>query len=514
MASIYFQPQSLSVVQVGQYLAGLVRVPRNLEHHPSKRRKAILTEFQTAVWILTVVVYRLHFHPISKYPGPKLWAATALPSTYYTIVGAKASKMSELHNKYGPIVRVGPYELSYISEVAERDIYSSHRASGGKQLGKYKFTPPSRIGGIFNNPNDADHSRLRKILGVAFSDKAVREREPFLQDYTTLFIKRLKEQPVGKPIDMVWWLGCIGFDTVAHLTFGDSFHALQTTTLPEMASQNHDLLITSARRAALGQFFLGRLLAKMKSRICRLQSSLSTAKVERRELTLIKIRVSIMSKKIGSQKGLSQGEMAVVSNDFNMAGSDTSASALSVMIYHLLQNPSKLQILTNEIRSSFKTEEEIKGPAINNLKYLNAVINESMRLNHPAPETTRRITNPGGNTICGDHIPGDIRVGVYRYAAGHYAPAWKDVESFVPERWLGDKEYEGDNLGLVNPFAIGPRNCIGQIFAMVYMRLVLGRLFWNFDLELCIESRNWLDMKMYSLIIDKAPLFVKLRSVR
>jgi hypothetical protein len=47
------------------------------------------------------------------------------------------------------------------------------------------------------------------------------------------------------------------------------------------------------------------------------------------------------------------------------------------MIYHLLQNPSKLQILTKEIRSSFKTEEEIKGPAINNLKYLNAVINES-----------------------------------------------------------------------------------------------------------------------------------------
>jgi cytochrome P450 len=79
---------------------------------------------------------------------------------------------------------------------------------------------------MINNPHDADHSRLRKILGVAFSDKAVREREPFLQDYTTLLIKRLKEQPVGKSIDMVWWFDCIGFDTVAHLTFGDSFHAL------------------------------------------------------------------------------------------------------------------------------------------------------------------------------------------------------------------------------------------------------------------------------------------------
>jgi cytochrome P450 len=51
---------------------------------------------------------------------------------------------------------------------------------------------------------------------------------------------------------------------------------------------------------------------------------------------------------------------------------------------------------------------------------------------------------------------------VYRYAAGHYAPAWKDVESFVPERWLGGKGYEDDKLGIVSPFATGPRNCIGQ----------------------------------------------------
>jgi cytochrome P450 len=78
------------------------------------------------------------------------------------------------------------------------------------------------------------------------------------------------------------------------------------------------------------------------------------------------------------------------------------------MIYNLLQSPSKLQNLTEEIRSAFKTDEEIKGPPLNNLKYLNAVINEGMRLNHPAPETTRRITNPGGNTICGDHIPGGV----------------------------------------------------------------------------------------------------------
>jgi len=91
---------------------------------------------------------------------------------------------------------------------------------------QYKFTPPSRIGGIFNNPNDADHIQARNILGVAFSDKAVREREPFLQDYTTLFIKRLKEQPVGKPIDMVWWVGLLARYSSSTSHFRRFVHAL------------------------------------------------------------------------------------------------------------------------------------------------------------------------------------------------------------------------------------------------------------------------------------------------
>lgn len=51
---------------------------------------------------------------------------------------------------------------------------------------------------------------------------------------------------------------------------------------------------------------------------------------------------------------------------------------------------------------------------------------------------------------------------MYRYARGHFARAFKDVESFVPERWLGDKAHEGDQLGISVPFAMGPRGCIGQ----------------------------------------------------
>jgi cytochrome P450 len=85
-----------------------------------------------------------------------------------------------------------------------------------------------------------------------------------------------------------------------------------------------------------------------------------------------------------------------------------------------------------------------------------------MRLVPAAPETFRRVTNRGGNIISGDLIPSGTVVGVYHWAAGHNAASWKDVESFVPERWLGDERYKDDDKSVLQFFNVGPRNCVGQ----------------------------------------------------
>ena len=141
-------------------------------------------------------------------------------------------------------------------------------------------------------------------------------------------------------------------------------------------------------------------------------------------------------------------------------------------------------MLIREIRSNFGSEDEITMIGTNSLKYQTAVINESMRWAPAGPETTRRITNKGGNVICGEFVPGGVSplflaliahfvqpaergceqtlVGTYAWAAGHYNGAWKDTNSFVPERWLGDKRYEGDARGVSNVWNAGPRNCLGQ----------------------------------------------------
>ena len=66
-----------------------------------------------------------------------------------------------------------------------------------------------------------------------------------------------------------------------------------------------------------------------------------------------------------------------------------------------------------------------------------------------------------------------------------------------------------DSRAVLQPFSVGPRNCIGRNLAYNEMRLILARVLWNFDLELCDESKGWSDQKAY-ILWEKPPLLCKL----
>lgn len=65
----------------------------------------------------------LYFHPLSKIPGPKLWAASRLPYVIALLKGNLIYRMDEFHAKYGNTIRVGPNEVSFAKDEAWKDIY-------------------------------------------------------------------------------------------------------------------------------------------------------------------------------------------------------------------------------------------------------------------------------------------------------------------------------------------------------------------------------------------------------
>lgn len=88
-----------------------------------------------------------------------------------------------------------------------------------------------------------------------------------------------------------------------------------------------------------------------------------------------------------------------------------------------------------------------------------------------------------------------------------------DPKSFIPERWLPEvpERYRNDRKDALQPFSVGPRNCIGKNLAYFEIRSILTRMMWHFDMELCEQSRAWTQQKAY-LMWDKPPLWVKLRN--
>jgi cytochrome P450 len=110
------------------------------------------------------------FHPLRKFPGPKLAGASGLYLGYYGLRGQTHTIVEKLHDKYGDVVRTTPNELSFINEAAWKDIYS-YRAKDRSQMQKQR-APLKGPYHVIIAPDDV-HARQRKILSASFSERAV-----------------------------------------------------------------------------------------------------------------------------------------------------------------------------------------------------------------------------------------------------------------------------------------------------------------------------------------------------
>lgn len=178
----------------------------------------------------SVVVYNLFFHPLRRFPGPKLWAATPLPAALSVLRGLSHVKILELHKRYGDIVRVGPNELAFAHSDVWKDI-CGHLKRDQEENGKDPKYGNEDLDKSLISASRERHGPMRRLLSHGFSARAMAEQQPLINTYIDLFMERLREhgENGSRPIDASKWFEWTTFDIIGDLAFGESFGCLRTS---------------------------------------------------------------------------------------------------------------------------------------------------------------------------------------------------------------------------------------------------------------------------------------------
>jgi cytochrome P450 len=340
------------------------------------------------------------------------------PFAYSLQQGNLVHDTKKFHDKYGPIVRLAPNELSFIDANAWQDIYG-HRKRGHKEFTKNPIWAQPAPNGVLSmiNAKEEDHPRMRKPFVPGFSQKSLKAQEGIMQGYIDLLMRQLKKHiENGQPVvDIKDYYNWTTFDIIGDLGFGEPFDCLQTETYHAWVSFLFGHLKDGALMASVNFYpwisgLLFALLPKSAFNEAQAHFKMSCEKLSRRMGRKDDGRTDLMTHvlSLGDDRGLSLPELEATSAIIILAGSESTSTMLTGTTNLLVRNPSKLAKLVNEIRTAFPKESDIKLDPLEQLPYLQAVFREGFRLLPPVPTQIPRIVPSEGDVVCGHVLPGNV----------------------------------------------------------------------------------------------------------
>ncbi|KAK7718172.1 hypothetical protein SLS57_006046 [Botryosphaeria dothidea] len=377
---------------------------------------------------------------------------------------------------YGPVVRLSPTELSYITSDAWNDIYARHGGNNALPKEPAFNTPTGELPpGLVQIVDGAPHARQRRVFAPAFTNTALKKQEEMILGHVrkliAIFQRASERSGAEAEVNVTDVFNFLTFDVMADLSFGRPLGLLDAEEYsPWVKNVLAVFQLISIRGIVL--FYLPQLKNLM------LRAFTSKAVMEKRQ-THIAYAAGLVDQRLDQgeldrpdiwslvekkQDLLTRPETYANAATFMAAGTETITTSLCGAVWFLTNHRERMDIVRKELRS-LKTEENFTMEPLAKLEYLNAVINESMRLYPPTPDMLYRLVPEGGADICGKHVPAGMVVGLHQYPAYHSALNFHRPEEFIPERWLpsaSENEFANDDRKILQPFSKGPRTCIGK----------------------------------------------------
>ncbi|KAJ4252348.1 hypothetical protein NW762_010946 [Fusarium torreyae] len=434
--------------------------------------------------------------------GPEVSRWTDIVLKYHWLKGTRAQYVHGLHQRYGqfetiklrcvadpvqsgPVVRVGTDEVDICDPTAAKAIHSVKE--GYKKAPFYEILIP----GTTNLVNAIDvefHRRHRRLLSSPLSESSLKTVEPTVDSYMkTAIIGMRREMEERGAVDVAkFWL-FMTTDIIVELSFGESFGILENgkdiqknqyiEDLENLASRGairttFPTLISLATKLPLPMF------KETTAAVTRLRnySEQAIARYKRDFASNPAAAKPMLFKKLfeAGEAGLSEEEIRAEAQAYIVAGSDTTSTTLTYLVFCVCRNNEVKKALVKELQM---LSGDFSHADLRDLPYLNNVIDETLRLYAAAPGALPRVVPPGGAYLAGHFLPENTVVSTQAWTLHRNPLIFPNPEKWDPSRWEhGNKEMHD----AVMPFGGGSRVCIGKHLAKMELRLATARFFRAF----------------------------------
>ncbi|XP_029170390.1 cytochrome P450 9e2-like [Nylanderia fulva] len=347
--------------------------------------------------------------------------------------------------------------------------------------------------------------QVRPLLSPAFTSSKMKSMFKLMSDYATEFSNYLTQMSVEKRImDTKDIFTRYTNDVIATCAFGISVDSMRNQKNEFYLSGKEGTTFNSITFLKIFVYRSLPWLAKIfKLRLLRPQIAdyfrnliETTIKIRDEKGIVRPDMLQLMMDSRGTEdKGLSAEDMLCQALIFFFGGFESTSNLMCFAAHEIAVNQEIQKKLQHEIDQVL---EESNGEApyemVNNMEYLDAVINEALRM-YPVTPFTDRVcvkefelppTLPGIKPFT---IKKGEAVWIPVYGLHHDPQYFEEPEKFDPERFLGERKKKILNSGAYLPFGLGPRMCIGNRFALMETKVLLFHLLARCDLEVCAKTQ-------------------------
>ncbi|KAI1271765.1 cytochrome P450 [Xylaria sp. FL0933] len=452
-------------------------------------------------WGICIGVYRATYHPLARIPGPKLAAMSYWYEAYYELVlgGQYFKRIKDMHKEYGPIIRITPQEVHFNDAEFVNTIYPTTGRKTDKPplVGQRTGTPESIVATISHER----HRIRRNSISTFFSAASVGRVESSIKGKLEKMLERWNN--FGRGGDAVLKMATVfqayASDVITSYAFGDSANFLDDENWGEgyFSSQERYFRLTHI----FGCFpIIMRLVNHMPAWVMSIFIPNLSAMSERQEWMINRIRQIRTSPDPNAVKStifegiltsnLSENEktdtrMAHDAQLIILAGESTTGHTLSAILFELLSHPDVYKAVKDEVTLAIPVKDNVASYAdVQNLPYLQAVINEGLRL-HPAVISRMARISPERDIVYHDTkrhktyvIPAGTPTSMTTLITHTDPELFEEPLAFLPQRWINNPKLSRAMIA----FSRGSRNCVGEGIARCEISMMIATILRYYDI--------------------------------